>query len=171
MDLTMAKTSIPLTAERLKQLVHYDPETGVFTAAQPRGGIKAGWRLGTTTGKGYRSIMIDGRCYRGNRLAWFYMTGEWPPSLVDHADRDRLNDRWSNLRLANNSQNGINAKPPTNNTSGVTGVSWVKRNSRWLAYITVNYRRVYVGMFADIESAIAARRAAELHHFGDFAPA
>jgi hypothetical protein len=166
----VAKPSIPLTHERLKQLVHYDPDTGVFIAACDRGAVKTGRTLGTITGKGYRSIMIDWKCYRASRLAWFYMTSEWPPALVDHADRDRLNDRWGNLRLANNSQNGVNAKAPKNNSSGVAGVSWVKRNARWIAYVTVNYRRIYFGSFRSKEEAIAARQAGAVKVFGDFAP-
>jgi hypothetical protein len=172
MDPAMAKTSIPLTAERLKQLVHSDPESGIFTAACDResSSIKAGQRLGWINGKGYYHIMLDRRSYRANRLAWLYMTGGWPPHQVDHLNHDKADDRWANLRAATNQQNQRNITMSKANTSGIRGVGWHKRIEKWQASIRVDGRLLSLGYFESLDEAAQVRRDAELRHFGDFAP-
>lgn len=167
----MASPRVSLASARLKALVHYDPETGIFTALVSRnGGIKKGQRLGWTQGKNYRYMSIDGVSYRCNRLAFLYMTGEWPTKLIDHEDRDPLNDRWRNFREANNAENSRNTKLSKRNTSGHKGVMWYKRKKLWTASIRVNRKLLHLGYFHDIQNALAARRAAELKHFGAFSP-
>lgn len=170
--LVMAKPSIPLTVERLKTLVHYDPETGTFTAACDRpGGIMTGQRLGWKSGKGYIYIMLDRRNYKANRLAWLYMKGYWPPHQVDHINHDKADDRWANLRAATNQENQRNIrKPRKDNGSGVRGVGWHKRIGKWQASIRVDGRLVALGYFESIDAAAKVRRDAELRLFGEFAP-
>src|SRR4029434_9631151 len=99
-----------LTAERLREVLTYDPESGLFlwnitTSNRVRAGDIAG---NTENHYGYRRIGIDGKLYRGARLAWLYMKGEWPPGRVDHKNRNRIDDRWENLRLCTHAQNVAN---------------------------------------------------------------
>ena len=113
-----------LTRARLRELFHYDPETGLFTRLITTSSrARAGMVAGSLHGEGYLSIRIDGRLYLSHHLAWFYMTGRWPRRIIDHEDTDGTNNRWVNLRKANKSGNGANARLSRANTSGFKGVS------------------------------------------------
>ena len=91
-----------ITAERLRQLVVYDPATGIFTWREDRKGrggvVRADTVAGTIDANGYRIITIDNRKYPAARLAWFYVTGEWPAFYLDRLDDDIANDRITNLQ-------------------------------------------------------------------------
>ena len=161
-----------ITAERLRALLHYDPETGVFTwrvsRHHPRAGVEAGYRRSD----GYMEIRLDGRGsrhYRMSRLAWLYVTGEWPAAEIDHIDGVRANNRWSNLREATPSQNRWNGKTPKHNTSGFKGVSWHRHRGKWVANINAHRKRQFLGEFDTPWQAYQAylKRAAELH--GEYA--
>ena len=157
-----------LNATRLREVLAYDPETGIFTwiikpGNLPLVGARAGWR----EKDGSARIMVDRHRYFSHRLAWLWMTGEWPPSLIDHKDTDRSNNRWKNLRLATQSQNLGNSKRPRNNMSGFKGVRRV--NGRWHARIKVGYVEKHLGYFDTPEDAHAAYCAAAKQHFGEFA--
>ena len=130
----MAKQDL-IDVVRLKELVDYDSETGIFTW-KPRKwayGAKAGTEAGWRDWKGYVIITLDRVNYRAHRLAWLYMTGEWPSQDVDHKDRNKANNRWINLREATRSQNMGNQSLRDCNTSGVKGVSWDKKTGKWVA--------------------------------------
>jgi hypothetical protein len=174
----------------LKNIWHYNPETGWFTwKIHTFGGgrsIYRGDRAGTlalNAGKrsrpGYkrRQIGFAGKIYKEHILAYAFMIGEWPPegSEMDHIDGDGSNNKWSNLRLATRSENLYNRNETLrNNTSGVTGVALHRdrRHSvvRWQAYIDVNGKRLPLGKFYSKEEAITARLAAEQKYCGEFAP-
>jgi hypothetical protein len=158
-----------LTQEELKRILSYDPETGIWTWRGGRKKVRAGMVAGTIN-KGYRIIRVGGRNYRSCRLAWLYMTGEWPPGIVDHKDRDPGNDRWDNFRLATKSQNGANREAQINNALGVKGVLRDKRRPLrpFRARIKVQGKHIYLGEFPTIEQAKAAYDAAALRYFGDF---
>ncbi len=152
---------------RLKHILNYDPITGTWTWINDPGrkpqliGKEAGhlaWQDGT------RRIMIDRVMYRSSRLAWFYMTKEWPKEEIDHIDRSPSNDRWVNLREASSSENKCNTALSSRNTSGFRGVSWHELSQKWRAQVD----RVHLGLFDTKEEAAAARDAfaAKLH--GDF---
>jgi hypothetical protein len=161
-----------LTAARLRELLRYDPATGAFvwlvtnSARRP-----AGSPAGERKPSGYVLIGIDGRRYRAHRLAWLWMTGEWPNLQVDHRDTDRANNRWSNLRLATNQQNQINSRAPKNSTSGVKGVFWSKQTGKWAAKLNVAGRQIHGGFHDNIEDAASAYLNLARSHFGEFARA
>lgn len=150
------------TQAELKELLHYDPETGVFTWRKTR--------AGTPSGRGYRRISLGNRLILEHQLAWLYMTGEWPNHPIDHVNRDGCDNRWSNLRRATGTQNNANRRSHSQNTIGLKGVG--KDHSRknpYRAQITVNRRQIHLGQFKTPEEAHAAYcRAAKLH-FGEFA--
>jgi hypothetical protein len=97
------------------------------------------------------------------------MTGDWPTAEIDHANGTRDDNRWSNLRSATRSQNLVNARKPSTNTSGLKGVSWDAERGNWRAYLTLNGRNKYLGRFADPAEAHRAYFAAARLHFGEFA--
>ena len=160
-----------LTAERLREILSYDPESGQWIWLKPTGGrVRAGAPAGRKSGSGYWQIGIDGRRYPSARLAFLYMTGAWPTlPEVDHIDHNPDNGRWSNLREATRSQNSANRPKPRHNTSGAKGVTWAKRERRWVAQIMRDYKRICLGYFATVEEAAEAYRQGAKKHFGDFA--
>jgi len=168
----MGKITVPdLTPQRLRQLLEYDPATGVFTRLISLKGrnARAGDIAGSPHIRGYWAISIDAKLYLAHRLAWFYMARRWPREQIDHKNGDRLDNRWSNLREATPAQNNFNSKKPKNNTSGFKCVAWHKKLQRWRAYITINDRHRHIGLFDNKEDAHAAycRAAKELR--GEFA--
>jgi hypothetical protein len=99
-----------LTAQRLRELFHYDPDTGIFTwRVKPRKGcVQIADIAGHVNHTGYRSIKIDQRAYRAHRLAWLYMYGVWPPGDLDHDNTIKDDNRLVNLREATDPQNQAN---------------------------------------------------------------
>jgi hypothetical protein len=153
-----------LTQERLKTLLHYDPDTGVFTYACARPKVRVGNIAGHTHARhGYRQIKIDGRVYLAHRLAWMYMYGDWPSSILDHVNRNRTDNRLINLRLSNLYLNRQNVDLQRNNTSGVRGVTWNTALQKWHARISSGGRRHHLGWFDSFESAKRARENAEIN--------
>ncbi|MBV8474518.1 MAG: HNH endonuclease [Hyphomicrobiales bacterium] len=161
-----------VTAEILRERLHYDPSNVVFTWILPPkcGSVAAGDVAGSMS-KGYRTIMLDGRNYAAHRLAWLYVTGEWPSGDVDHVNLDKADNRLSNLRVATDSQNLANRRKNSNNTSGLKGVTWNKLCRKWLAQIVVNRKHKYLGVFDCPAAAHFAYVIAADRHFGEFARA
>ena len=160
-----------LTAERLREILRYDPGTGQFACLVTRSnnGAKAGAIAGTRKTNGYVYIQINHRMYLAHRLAWLYMTGEWPSREVDHEDTDPSNNRWSNLRLATSGENSQNQRRPgRRNTSGYLGVSYDKSRGKYAATIGLNGRTIHLGRHDTPEEAHAAyvKAKRELHPFG-----
>ncbi len=155
---------------RLKEVFDYNPETGIFIRIKTVG--KRTDLVGTIAGSkmkiGYLAIGIDERTYYAHRLAWFYMTGKWP-KYIDHINGIRTDNRFSNLRLATNSQNCANRAKQSNNTSGHKGVFWHKKARKWMVSIEVEGKQIYCGLFVDFGEACAAYAAAETRYFGEFA--
>jgi HNH endonuclease len=162
----------------VKALFSYDPQEGLLRWRNPSGRyerIPAGSVAGGPNKEGYRYVNINGRFYRGSRLVWLYMTGQWPKFQVDHKDRDTGNDKWENLRLATCSQNTANKgkqkskkRKPTSLLKGVQAVKKA-RGIRYRAIATKDGVREHLGYFDTEELAHAAylRRSKELH--GEFA--
>lgn len=168
---TMEVSAVPLeatlTATRLRELLCYDPNTGIFTRRSLRGGQPAGSVVGTPHGNGYLSARIEGRTRFLHRMAWLYMTGTYPMADVDHRNGDRTDNRWSNLRVGTRGQNMQNQrKARSNNQLGVLGVS--PQKGMFKAQIQVGGRNRYIGRYHTVEEAHAAYIAAKrrLHPFG-----
>jgi len=156
-----------LTQAELKEILNYDLDTEVWTWKVDRSiKVKAGDRAGTidpTTG--YRKIGINGKKYQSSRLAYFYMTGKWPEHTMDHKNRIRDDDRWCNLKPATKTEQQRNRGMQKNNNSGHTGVSWHKPTKKWMAQIKVDKKRIHLGLFDNLEEAVAFRKEAELKYW------
>ncbi len=151
-----------LTAERLREVLHYDPDTGVFTwRVAPSRRMRAGSRAGTTTNTGYVHIRYDGGVYLGHRLAWFYVHGRWPSEQIDHVNGVRVDNRLTNLRECSSAENHQNLKLSPRNTSGHPGVYWNVKAKRWHAQITAGGHQKHLGHFTDLEEAAEAYRIAK----------
>lgn len=154
----MTKSQLPTQAE-IKHLLHYDPETGVFRwrfSNSPR--VKP-WDVAGGLCKGYLHIGLNNGVHYAHRLAWVYMTGEWPNDQIDHIDGVRSNNAWVNLRQATNKQNMENQSLKKNNKSGFRGVSWVTRSKKWKAAVNHNKKRLFLGYFETAEDAAAVAAA------------
>lgn len=163
----MSNLHSTLTIDRLKELLHYDPETGLFTWLVERlcgkGNltVKPGDVAGCLSPQGYILLRIEGRNYLANRLAWFYMNGEWPKFEIDHDDRDSTNNKWKNLRDVTHLVNMQN-QPPVRKDGNLVGVAFNKRRGKWMAYINAGKKRTYLGAdFATKEDACKARMQAK----------
>ena len=151
-----------LTQSRLKEVLHYCPETGVFTRLVSTGNARAGEAAGNVNKvSGYLQIRIDFKLYQAHRLAWLYVHGEFPPNDLDHINRVRSDNRIGNLRLSTRAENLQNQSMRSNNTSGHVGVSWYKRDQKWLAQIKINYKTINLGFFTDLTEAISAYASAK----------
>ncbi len=170
-----ARARANLTHERLKGLLSYDPDAGSFRWLTDRSRTaKAGELAGHVSPNGktaYVRICIDGRLYMAHVLAWLYMTGEFPPFRLDHEDGNGLNNMWRNIRPCTQSQNCANRRRSENNTSGFKGVTWRRRERKWLAQIGNARRRRWIGLFDTAEEAHAAYMAEAQNLFGQFARA
>lgn len=155
-----------LTQSRLREILFYDPSTGRFAwcdlerAHKPVGHVH----------HGYLKISVPGHGgIYAHRLAWLYMTGEWPTKSIDHADCDRSNNAWSNLRLASRQQNAANSIRQRRNITNAKGVSKRKDRDGYRAFIQVGDRNVHLGDYNTIEEAAAAYAGAAKVAFGEFA--
>ena len=151
------KTTI--TQTQLKEVLKYNEKTGVFNWKK-RSGKKAGNKSDT----GYIRIRINNVSYKAHRLAWLYKYGEFPKEQIDHINHIGIDNRIVNLRVVNNRINSLNHSMNKNNTSGFCGVHWCKTYKRWVAGITINYKRLALGTFINVEEAIIARKKAEKYY-------
>ena len=135
--------------ERVRSLLSYDPETGIFRWIGRSGKrINVGDVAGSRRGKAkYFQIGIDGIVIYNHHLAWFVTHGEWPARNLDHANRDKGDNRIANLRLVTQGQNLLNTGVFAHNTSGVRGVYWDKARKKWIAGLKVKQRAIYLWRF------------------------
>lgn len=155
-----------LTQSRLKELLDYEPETGIFRWKVARGAARVGGVAGYEMDAGYIQLSIGNKHYFAHRLAFLWMTGAWPEHEIDHIDGDRGNNRWANLRDVIRQENAHNiGTARCNSTCGFLGASWSRKRGMWQAKITVNRKTVWLGYFPTAEQAHAAYLKAkdELH--------
>jgi hypothetical protein len=154
-----------VTQARLKELFDYNPETGLFTRnISHTNSVKVGDIAGCKGKRGYWDIRVDGKNLKAHRLAWLYMYGELPEEFIDHIDHNKINNRISNLRCASRTENQRNLGMRSDNTSGITGVTWHSQRGKWLAQIWVNGKKVHLGVFLSIDDAARARKDAEIKY-------
>jgi hypothetical protein len=169
-----------ITPELCRQLLRYEPETGkLFWKPRPRemfdsdrifrswntkwAGAEAFVTIRKSGKSDYQSLTssIFNKPHKAHRVAWAIHYGKWPEHEIDHINGDTLDNRICNLRSVSRRENMMNASLPSDNKSGRIGVCFNKKTGKWLATIKVNRRQKYLGDFALIEDAIAAREAAE----------
>ena len=153
-----------LTAERLRELLDYDPASGEF-ANRTRRAIhsKIGAKAGCVAANGYVYIGVDRGRYTAHRLAWLHVTGEWPNGHIDHLNGVRTDNRIANLRVVTNAVNCQNKRDPLpSNSSGLLGVGWDKQRKLWRAQIQINGMNKFLGRRKTPEEAqqlyLAAKR-------------
>lgn len=151
-----------ITQEKLKELFHYDHNTGFFTRKIARSNVvKAGEIVGHKDANRRITTRIDGVLYGIHRLAWLYHYGDWPTGHIDHINHDPSDNRIKNLRDVTNKENNRNFPRQKNNKSGVTGVYFDNSRTKWAATIKVNYKSIGLGRFETLIDAVAARKRAE----------
>lgn len=157
-----------LTQEKLKAIVLYDKNTGIFTSLVSSTRRKFGDILGTPTSNGYLACMVEGKIYKLHRLAWLYEYAEWPKGDIDHRDGNKTNNRIENLRICDKKQNAHNQKRAHfDNKSGYLGVTWHKQAKKWMAQININGKQKTLGLFnCKIEAHEAYLKAKEIYHDG-----
>lgn len=167
-ELTAKRYWRSMELSRLKELLEYDPNSGIFTWKISRGSAKAG-SSPRPNGEGYLKVKIDGKHYQCHNLAWLISTGSWPEDLIDHKDCDTTNNRLCNLRPATRKGNADNASKRKDNKSGVKGVSWKATHSKWVAQCSHLGRVHYLGLFEKLEDAAKVVAAFRDENHGDFA--
>lgn len=166
-----------INAEIARELLDYDPENGTFTWLPRKRewfssdrswkswngkhpGKRAGYvRTDARWGYQYREVRLMWANYKEHRLAWLWMTGEWPTDEIDHKNQDATDNRWKNLREATHQDNMRNLSLAKNNTSGYVGVSWSRRENKWVAYARISGKRKYLGVYDDAKEAASLVRA------------
>ncbi len=159
-----------LDAVKLRSLLDYAPGTGVFiwrVSNGPRAVV--GTIAGTVDRHGYRRIRINNVKHSAHRLAWLYVTGKWPPECMDHKNRVRDDNRFSNLRLANRSQNGANQISGREKSGRLKGAHLITRTNRWSAIICKDKKRISLGTFDTEQEAHATYIKAARRLFGEYA--
>jgi len=157
-----------LTYEQLKQLLHYDPETGHFTWLKSVSSrLRAGGRAGRERTNRYRYVTVQRVRYAEHRLAILLTIGSWPEHEVDHINGNPWDNRISNLRVCTHAENHQNRKMPSHNRTGFQGVTWHKQRSKWRAYVGVSGKHKHIGLFDTKEEAHEAylKAKAQLHTF------
>lgn len=160
----VAYSSCPVIgADRVRQLLTYDPHTGVVTRkVRTNSNVQVGEVVGCPSRKGYLRTSVDGRVYMLHRLVWLYHYGTWPEGEIDHINGIRADNRIANLRDVTSSENNKNRRRPITNRTGFMGVYWSPKKKKWLAEITTAGKKIHLGFFEDIDDAAKARKDAEL---------
>jgi hypothetical protein len=160
-----------LTAERLREVLDYDPKTGIFTRKLARGNDHL---IGKPTSQvprknGYLTIRVDGVMYYAHRLAWLHVHGVWPIAQGEHENTIKTDNRIDNIRDANPSQNRANIHAHKNSATGVKGVSWDRKSKKFRAQISKDGEKIHLGHFDDIGGGAGAYAEAANRLFGEFA--
>jgi hypothetical protein len=158
-----------ITQAKLKAMFDYRDDGQLVSKFASSGNNNyAGRAIGWSAAKGYRHTKINGKTYRLHTLIWLWHHGEIP-EMLDHINKNTSDNRIENLRIATPSQNAMNRKLFSNNTSGCRGVAWHKHQAKWFAYVDFNRRRKCLGYFDDLELAdLVATEARAIYH-GEFA--
>ena len=157
----MSKKELP-SPELLRQLLRYEPETGrLYWKKKTSNRVKIGDEVSTVNAYGYVVVGILSCRVPAHRVAWAIYHGKWPNGEIDHINGNRSDNRISNIRDVQPTQNKQNMQMYKNNKSGCTGIFYNKINKNWRARITVDKKVIEIGSFTNLNDAIAARKEAE----------
>lgn len=146
--------------KRVKDLLEYRPETGVFTWRMRKHGVTVGRIAGNIGRYGYWYMVLDGKRYAAHRLVWLYVYGEWPAECIDHINRVRTDNRLVNIRAVTRAQNRQNLGLDSKNKSGFRGVSYDAKNKKWRASISIQGKAKNLGRYENKNLAVMAYKAA-----------
>lgn len=152
------------SVERLRELFTYS--NGSLIRRKTVSCAVAGSRAGSQKRCGYRFVSVDSHVYPEHRVIWALCNGSEPDGRVDHIDRDPLNNRIQNLRIATDSQNNANRR---GSRGGPKGVTFHRGAGKWQAQIGAFGGMCYLGLFDTEPSAAAAYDRAATFLFGNFA--
>lgn len=155
-------------ADDLREAFSYDPLTGVFCWKNSSTPCKNGKRADFEYLHGYRGVSRKQRNHFAHRVAWLFLTGNWPACQIDHINGDRADNRACNLREADSRQNNLNRGATSKSASGIKGVYWKKRERKWLAQISFGGKSKHLGFYASKEEAAQAYAAAAALLHGEF---
>jgi hypothetical protein len=155
-----------ISQARLKELLDYDPETGVFTWRIQRQYVHPGDKAGSVSSEGYVVIGCDQRVYKAHRLAWLYVTGNEPRHQIDHINGVKNDNRLANLREATHSQNQFNTSKRVTESKLPRGVT--ESNNGYQARIGYGTKRIYLGYFKCPAAASFAYQIAADKMHGEF---
>lgn len=157
-----------LTQERVKELFDYDPATGDLTWKVQRRGrfAKPGAKAGCVAR--YVTVSVDCKSYPAHRVIWLWVYGEMPVE-IDHINRVKTDNRLTNLRTCDRSQNTGNVQLMSTNTTGYRGIWFAKHCGRWRAAIKINGKLTHLGYFSNPCAAALRYNEAAVQHFGEFA--
>lgn len=162
-----------LTAERARELLDYDPETGILRNRITRGSVAIAGEIAGYEALGYIVVCLDGIQYQAHRVIWLIVHGIWPTNFIDHRDGKKNHNTLENLREATKAQNSQNSPMRADNTSGFKGVGWHREKSKWRAYIHLGGRRggkyKHLGYYDDINEAADAYSKASIKYYGEYA--
>ena len=152
-----------LNQDTLKGVLIYTPDTGEFTWRPAVCNIKKANSLaGYKATNGYTCIAYKSTYYYAHRLAWVYVYGAIPEgATIDHINGNKSDNRLENLRLATRAEQSQNTSLYKGNTSGYTGVTWHKKDKKWMAQIRVDGKSIYLGEYTSIEAANEAYKQAK----------
>ena len=158
-----------LTHEYANQLFSYNPETGVLTRkVKTCSRNKVGDVVGTLSVKGYLVVRVGSKVYQTHRVIWLMVRSVFPDVDIDHKNQIKTDNSWDNLRPATRPQNVQNTGIRSDNTSGIRGVSWHRRDKKWFAYGSTPTGKAHLGSFATKEEAALARQEFARKEYGEF---
>ena len=158
-----------ITAEQLREVLSYNPETGRFSWRKTLRLGHVGKEAGSLRPTGYISINVHKRLYQAHRLAWLYIHGRWPETYIDHINGEKSDNRLSNLREASQSQNIANSRVSAANKTGFKGVSFDKSKQKFRACLGMAGKQIFLGYYDSASDAHAAYASAAAKAHGDFA--
>ncbi len=153
-----------LTQKELKEWVNYDKETGLFVAVKKSKGRNVGDVCGSKIKTGYLRFNVCGVLNYSHRLAFLYMTGEFPANEIDHINHIKNDNKWSNLRQVTHKENHKNRPMYKNNKIGCFGIKKPKGEKKWVAIMYDDGKEIRISSHKNKIDAINARRQAEIEY-------
>lgn len=158
-----------ITQNQLKEELEYNPETGLFIRKKSGNGNNKGDVAGSKDKDGYIIIRVHGKRYKAHRLAWLYIYGYLPKAQIDHINRNKSDNRISNLREVFHADNRKNQDKTKRNSTGRKGVSFSgDKNKPYRVYCSINGVNTYLGMFKTLEEAGNAYDESAKKHHGEY---